>query len=74
MDMAVKQARAQKKDFDIGVCGEQGGDPPSIQFFHKIGLSYVSCSAFRVPAARLVAAQVALQEKAKKPEEKVDTA
>jgi pyruvate,orthophosphate dikinase len=66
MDIAVKQARAQKKNFDIGVCGEQGGDPPSIQFFHKIGLSYVSCSAFRVPAARLVAAQAALQEKSEK--------
>jgi len=56
------------------VCGEHGGEPRSIRFFHQIGLDYVSCSAFRIPVARLVAAQAALQDKAKGPEEKVDTA
>ena len=45
----------------LGICGEHGGDPSSILFFHKIGLDYVSCSPFRVPIARLVAAQATLQ-------------
>jgi pyruvate,orthophosphate dikinase len=59
--MAVERGRAAKPDIKLGVCGEHGGDPPSIAFFHKIGLDYVSCSPFRVPAARLAAAQAVLR-------------
>jgi pyruvate,orthophosphate dikinase len=54
-------AKAQKKAFKLGVCGEHGGDPASIAFFQKCGLDYVSCSPFRVPVARLAAAQAALK-------------
>jgi pyruvate,orthophosphate dikinase len=53
-------AKAEKKAFKLGVCGEHGGDPSSIAFFQKCGLDYVSCSPFRVPVARLAAAQAAL--------------
>jgi len=74
METAIMWARRSKEGLEIGVCGEHGGEPRSIRFFHQIGLDYVSCSAFRIPVARLVAAQAALQDKAKKPEEKVDTA
>jgi len=58
--LAAQKGRNQKKDLKLGVCGEHGGDPDSIQFFHKVGLNYVSCSPFRVPIARLAAAQAAL--------------
>jgi pyruvate,orthophosphate dikinase len=54
-------AKAQKKAFRLGVCGEHGGDPASIAFFQKCGLDYVSCSRFHVPVARLAAAQAALE-------------
>ncbi len=64
VQMAVAKGRATKKDLKTGVCGEHGGDPKSIEFFHKSGLDYVSCSPFRVPAARLAAAQATLKEKA----------
>ncbi len=57
MDMAVKLGRSVRNDMHCGICGEHGGDPSSIEFCHKIGLSYVSCSPFRVPIARLAAAQ-----------------
>ena len=57
MDMAVKLGRGVRGDLHCGICGEHGGDPSSIEFCHKIGLSYVSCSPFRVPIARLAAAQ-----------------
>ncbi len=57
MEMAVKLGRGQRQDMHCGICGEHGGDPSSIEFCHKIGLSYVSCSPFRVPIARLAAAQ-----------------
>jgi pyruvate,orthophosphate dikinase len=53
-------AKAEKKAFKLGVCGEHGGDPSSIAFFQKCGLDYVSCSPFRVPVARLAAAQAAI--------------
>ncbi len=65
VEMAVKKARATHADMELGVCGEHGGDPSSVEFFHKIGLDYVSCSPFRVPVARLAAAQVALKERSK---------
>ena len=57
MDMAVKMGKAQRSDIHCGICGEHGGDPSSIEFCHSIGLDYVSCSPFRVPIARLAAAQ-----------------
>jgi len=63
MEMAVKTARAAKPDIDIGICGEHGGEPTSVEFCHRIGLSNVSCSPYRVPIARLAAAQAALREK-----------
>jgi pyruvate,orthophosphate dikinase len=60
VDIAVKRGRATRKDLKIGICGEHGGDPDSIRFFEQVGLDYVSCSPFRVPVARLAAAQAAV--------------
>ncbi len=60
VEMAVEKAKIVKPDFKMGVCGEHGGDPKSIEFFEKIGLSYVSCSPYRVPVARLAAAKAVL--------------
>jgi len=59
--IAVERGRKTKPDLKIGVCGEHGGDPKSIEFFHKVGLDYVSCSPYRVPVARLTAARIALE-------------
>lgn len=61
VDMAVKLGRSTRPDLHIGVCGETGGEPNSIEFYHKAGLDYVSCSPFRVPVARLAAAQAAIK-------------
>ena len=61
MNMAVTLGRPVNKDLHVGICGEHGGDPTSVEFCHKIGLDYVSCSPFRVPIARLAAAQAALK-------------
>jgi len=69
MELAVKKGRAVKKDLKMGICGEHGGDPASVEFCHKIGLDYVSCSPYRVPIARLAAAQAAIKEKSKKARE-----
>jgi pyruvate,orthophosphate dikinase len=63
VEVAVAKGRTTRRDLKIGICGEHGGDPPSIQFFEKVGLDYVSCSPFRVPVARLAAAQAALSLK-----------
>ncbi len=63
VDMAVKKGRASRPDIKLGICGEHGGDPSSIHFFEKVGLDYVSCSPYRVPVARLAAAQAALSVK-----------
>jgi pyruvate,orthophosphate dikinase len=63
VDIAVKKGRSARPNIKLGICGEHGGDPASIQFFEKVGLDYVSCSPFRVPVARLAAAQAALQTK-----------
>jgi pyruvate,orthophosphate dikinase len=60
MRIAVEKGRATRPDIELGICGEHGGDPASIAFCHQIGLDYVSCSPFRVPVARLAAAQAAL--------------
>lgn len=61
--MAVEKGRSVKKDLKVGICGEHGGDPESIKFCHRIGLNYVSCSPYRVPIARLAAAQAVIEEK-----------
>jgi len=63
MDMAIKLGKPVNNSLHIGICGEHGGDPSSVEFCHKIGLDYVSCSPFRVPIARLAAAQAAIAEK-----------
>ena len=63
MEIAVKLGKATRPNLHCGICGEHGGDPSSIEFCHKIGLNYVSCSPFRVPIARLSAAQAAIKDK-----------
>ena len=63
MEMAIKLGKAERPTLHVGICGEHGGDPSSVEFCHKIGLDYVSCSPFRVPIARLAAAQAALNNK-----------
>ena len=63
MEMAVKLGRSSNKDLNIGICGEQGGDPETVKFCHRIGLNYVSCSPYRVPIARLAAAQAVVEGK-----------
>ena len=63
MDMAIKLGKPVNPKLHIGICGEHGGDPTSVEFCHKIGLDYVSCSPFRVPIARLAAAQAAINER-----------
>jgi len=66
MKIAVEKGRDTRPDIKLGICGEHGGDPASVKFCHKLGLTYVSCSPFRVPVARLAAAQAALEEEAAK--------
>ena len=61
VEMAVKLGRETRPDIKLGICGEHGGDPASVEFCHKVGLEYVSCSPFRVPIARLAAAQAAIK-------------
>ncbi|HEC24378.1 MAG TPA: pyruvate, phosphate dikinase, partial [Chloroflexi bacterium] len=67
MQIAVKEGRETRPDLEVGICGEHGGDPQSIDFCHRIGLNYVSCSPYRVPIARLAAAHAALREKEAQP-------
>ena len=62
MRIGVEQGRAVKPDLKIGICGEHGGEPRSVAFCHGLGLDYVSCSPFRVPFARIAAAQAAIAE------------
>jgi pyruvate, orthophosphate dikinase len=62
MEIAVERARRVKAEIKLGICGEHGGDPASVAFCHRLGLDYVSCSPYRVPLARLAAAQAALRE------------
>jgi pyruvate,orthophosphate dikinase len=66
MRIAVEKGRATRKDIKLGICGEHGGDPDSVKFCHQLGLTYVSCSPFRLPVARLAAAQAAIEEKRQK--------
>ncbi|MBO4631691.1 MAG: pyruvate, phosphate dikinase, partial [Lentisphaeria bacterium] len=61
IEHSVKAGRGVRKNLKVGICGEQGGDPKSVAFCHALGLSYVSCSPFRVPIARLAAAQAAIE-------------
>ncbi len=65
MEMAIKLGKSVRPELHVGICGEHGGDPSSVEFCHKIGLDYVSCSPFRVPIARLAAAQAAINERSK---------
>ena len=65
MQIAVAKGRTTRPDIKLGICGEHGGDPDSVKFCHRIGLAYVSCSPYRVPVARLAAAQAAIEEKRK---------
>ncbi|MBE2182229.1 MAG: pyruvate, phosphate dikinase [Anaerolineae bacterium] len=66
IEIAVQKGRAQRRDLEVGICGEHGGDPKSIHFCHHAGLNYVSCSPFRVPVARLAAAHAALEDDGKR--------
>jgi pyruvate,orthophosphate dikinase len=61
VDLGIKRGRSARPDLKVGICGEHGGDPSSIEFFHRVGMNYVSCSPFRVPIARLTAAQAAIR-------------
>ena len=63
IQLGKERGKAARKDLEVGICGEHGGDPDSIEFCHKVGLNYVSCSPFRVPVARLAAAQAVLKNK-----------
>jgi pyruvate,orthophosphate dikinase len=63
MEIAVQKGRGARPDLKIGICGEHGGEPTSVEFCHRLGLDYVSCSPYRVPVARLAAAQAAIREK-----------
>ncbi len=63
MELAVKEGRAVRSNLILGICGEHGGDPASVEFCHKLGLNYVSCSPYRVPIARLAAAQAVIKQK-----------
>jgi pyruvate,orthophosphate dikinase len=63
MEIAVAKGRKTRPDIKLGICGEHGGDPDSVVYCHKLGLAYVSCSPYRVPVARLAAAQAAIEEK-----------
>ena len=64
--IAVESGRKARPNIKLGICGEHGGDPKSVGFFHRVGLDYVSCSPFRVPIARLAAAQAAIQTKSER--------
>ena len=61
VDISVRKSRIVRRDIELGICGEHGGDPKSIDFCHRVGLNYVSCSPYRVPVARLAAAQAAIR-------------
>lgn len=60
VEMGTKKGRSTRPDLEVGICGEHGGDPSSIEFCYRVGMDYVSCSPYRVPIARLAAAQAAI--------------
>jgi pyruvate,orthophosphate dikinase len=66
VEIAVEKGRKVRKDLKIGICGEHGGDPDSVEFCHRIGLDYVSCSPYRIPIAKIAAAQAAIKEEENK--------
>ena len=70
VEIGIKKGRSTRKDIKIGICGEHGGDPSSVEFFHRVGLDYVSCSPFRVPIARLAAARAVLNSNSVKKKSK----
>jgi pyruvate,orthophosphate dikinase len=72
VEMATREGRAARGNLKVGICGEHGGEPRSVAFFHRTGLDYVSCSPFRVPVARLAAAHAALAEEAERPKARVE--
>jgi pyruvate,orthophosphate dikinase len=72
IEMAVQRGRKTRPELKIGICGEQGGDPASVEFCHQVGLNYVSCSPYRVPIARLAAAQAAIKTKPRRRTQKGD--
>ena len=74
MRIAVERGRGEKEDIKLGICGEHGGEPRSVAFCHRIGLDYVSCSPYRVPLARLAAAQAALVEQGSRRQSQADNA
>ncbi len=63
IEMGSKKGRSARPNLKVGICGEHGGDPDSVEFCHRVGIDYVSCSPYRVPIARLAAAQAAVKEK-----------
>ena len=69
VDIACNLGRMTRPDIKLGICGEHGGDPSSVEFCHEVGLTYVSCSPFRVPIARLAAAQAALKDEDREDDE-----
>jgi pyruvate,orthophosphate dikinase len=71
VEMGTRKGRSVRKDLKVGICGEHGGEPSSVEFCHRTGLDYVSCSPFRVPIARLAAARAVIHEmKSKKTSKK----
>jgi len=62
VEMGTKKGRSTKSDLKVGICGEHGGEPSSVEFCNRVGMNYVSCSPYRVPIARLSAAQAAIKE------------
>ncbi len=71
VEMAIKKGRSTRENLKVGICGEHGGEPKSVEFCHRVGMNYVSCSPYRVPIAKLAAAQAALKDKIKTPVKKV---
>ena len=63
VDIGVRKGRATRADLKVGICGEHGGDAETVKFCHRVGMNYVSCSPFRLPVARLAAAQAAIEER-----------
>jgi pyruvate,orthophosphate dikinase len=63
VEMGIRKGRSSRPDLKVGICGEHGGDPESVKFCHRVGMNYVSCSPFRIPVARLAAAQAAIEER-----------
>jgi len=63
VELGIERGRSARPGLKIGICGEHGGDPESVKFCHRVGMDYVSCSPFRIPVARLAAAQAAIEER-----------